>query len=239
MSLLKRRRSPEMPPMGHQKLTVLCCVLSAAQLSLGSNVALNGIAASKDYSCGVTTAGVLDCWGMQVPGREVSRVADYLNKTYGVNTSEVVWSMVSSAEGYSCGLTSTGLLGCWGQEDSEALVLPAGKTWASVSAGPDHACGVTTVGEGLCWGENSLGQCNVPIGRVWSMIAAGYVHSCGVTTDGNALCWDSTQQHSDAVQAGAVTVPVAPATRQPYVWAGVSAGYQDRCAVLTAIATQV
>ena len=73
---------------------------------------------------------------------------------------------------YSCGVTTTKVAYCWGENDRGQLgngtttlqLVPtkvAGSLlFAGVSAGPlgNHTCGITTGNKLYCWGDNAFGQ---------------------------------------------------------------------------------
>ena len=100
------------------------------------------------------------------------------------------WALVSAAESYSCGVTTSGAAHCWGGVVSVSAAVPNGKTWSQISSGSNHACGVTSTDEGVCWGGNDSGQVSsMPTGKQWIKISAGTSYSCGIAVGGNASCW--------------------------------------------------
>ena len=124
-------------------------------------------------------------------------------------------SMVTTGDGHSCALTTSGGVKCWGRNNygqlgngsttnSPTPVDVTGLTSgvASISAGASHTCAVTTAGGLKCWGRNLNGQLGnasiansstpVDVAGLASGVAtvsAGGTYTCAVTTAGGAKCW--------------------------------------------------
>jgi alpha-tubulin suppressor-like RCC1 family protein len=129
------------------------------------------------------------------------------------------FTMVSSGEWHSCGLTSDGTAWCWGRNVEGQLGAPSAESCAGVScamaavevtgglhfrsieAGNGHTCAVTLGGEAFCWGLNSWGQLGdgtrtgtvAPVraapGLTFSSVSLDHLQTCGVTTSGDVYCW--------------------------------------------------
>jgi alpha-tubulin suppressor-like RCC1 family protein len=127
---------------------------------------------------------------------------------------------------------------------------PTPPTFRSVSAGYLHTCAVTTTGATFCWGEDRMGALGngqrdtnslypVQVGGGLSFVAvsAGGVdsgHTCAVTPGGDGYCWGNAMfgRLGDGINGvGAALAPraVAGALR----FAGLSAGYDSTCGLLT------
>ena len=68
---------------------------------------------------------------------------------------------VSAGERYTCGVTSSGEVQCWGYNEEGQSSPPEG-SFERVSAGFNHTCGVTDSGSVECWGRNEYGQSTPP-----------------------------------------------------------------------------
>jgi alpha-tubulin suppressor-like RCC1 family protein len=203
------------------------------------------------YTCALTTAGGVKCWGADGnAGSPHTTPTDVSGLTSGV-------AAVSAGYGHTCALTAAGGVKCWGANtygqlgngtiaDSSAPVDVTGLTSgvAAVSAGVYHTCAVTTAGGVKCWGRNSFGQLGngtttnnstpVDVSGLASGVAAvsaGDFHTCALTTAGGVKCWGnngsgrlgngSTTSNSTPVDVTGLTSGVA----------GVSAGGQHTCAL--------
>jgi hypothetical protein len=135
------------------------------------------VAAGRDHTCAVTTAGGLKCWGWNNYGQ----LGD------GTNTGPEL------CNGYPCSRTPVDVVG-----------LTSGV--AAVAAGGFHTCALTTAGGLKCWGWNNFGQLGdgtntdrwTPVDVVGltsgvATVAAGggatEAHTCAVTTAGGLKCW--------------------------------------------------
>jgi alpha-tubulin suppressor-like RCC1 family protein len=122
--------------------------------------------------CAVTSAGAALCWGdntneelgnAQVTGFFSATPVQVQGLSSGV-------ANISLGAGYTCAVTTTGGVLCWGgppdgtlnHPDPEAVKDPAGNApltgVAAIAAGYSHACALTTSGTELCWGDNGAGE---------------------------------------------------------------------------------
>lgn len=177
-------------------------------------------------TCGITTAGILKCWGVNNKGQ----VGDGTNDTRyspviidaGVTYKEISISastQTSSRDSHACGITTAGVLKCWGNNASYRLgdgtttnknkpvVIDSGVTYSKVSVGHASSCAITATGELKCWGLNNSGQLGdgtattrtlpkvIDAGTTYSAVATsegyntGKAHTCGITTAGVLKCW--------------------------------------------------
>jgi alpha-tubulin suppressor-like RCC1 family protein len=134
----------------------------------------------------------------------------------GVTLNE--YEAVVVGDDFSCALTKSGLVECWGlasqsqlgrQEISKSLApgfVFDLKDVMQISAGGRHACAILTNKTLKCWGDNSFGQVGdgrllvKPIEERWfptfahdnfntSMISLGQSHSCSLSEAGEVKCW--------------------------------------------------
>ena len=160
-------------------------ITPAAVVGLSSGVA--SLVAGDNISCVLTTAGGVECWGLDV-SREVEGVdagADAGTTCVGGNLCDTSPAAVpglssgvaSIAVGtdFVCALTTAGGVKCWGFNDDGELgngsttssrtpvdVTGLGSGVASISAGQHFACAVMTAGGVKCWGYDGDGELGSP-----------------------------------------------------------------------------
>ena len=160
---------------------------------------------------------------------------------------------------FSCGVTSTGGVKCWGSNTVGQLgdASDAGRTIpgdvpgltgvVSVVAGAGHACALNVNGGVKCWGGNSAGTLGdrstfdrpTPV-DVFGLtsgvkaIAAGVGHTCALTTAGGLKCWggNSKGQLGDRTSNNYSIQPIDVYGLTSGVLA-VAAGQEHTCAVVT------
>ena len=170
------------------------------------------------HTCAVTTAGGLKCWGADGNGQLGNDTA-LIQQPTPVDVQGFTSGVVSVTAGgaYTCAVTTSGGLKCWGWDgngqlgnDTALIQQPTpvdvqGLTSgvASVSAGSNHTCAVTTAGGLKCWGQDANGQLGndtaladkptpVDVQGLTSGVASvstGSNHTCAVTTAGGFKCW--------------------------------------------------
>jgi alpha-tubulin suppressor-like RCC1 family protein len=217
---------------------------------LGSGVAAVTAGKSQDYTCALTSAGGVKCWGNNDFGqlgdgttRERRTPVDVSGLTSGV--------VAVAAAGHTCALTSAGGVKCWGLNGEGELgdgttterhtpVDVSGLTSgvAAISAGAGHhTCALTRAGGVKCWGNNDFGQlgnacrnpCTTPVdvsGLTSGVVAvsAGGFYTCALTSAGGAKCWGAITGGHTPVDVPGLTSGVA----------AISAGGQHTCALTSA-----
>jgi len=114
---------------------------------------------------------------------------------------------------FTCGVTTSGVAYCWGNNGvgelgngtttntaTTPVAVSGGLSFATVSASGSYgdACGVTTSGAAYCWGLGALGNGSTTLSRTpvavsgglsFATVSVGLSSACGVTTSGVAYCW--------------------------------------------------
>lgn len=138
---------------------------------LESGVAAVSVGSS--HACAVTTGGAAKCWGSNAAGQLGNGST---STTPGGTPVSVVGlesgvASVSAGNVYTCAVTASGAVKCWGSNSYGQLgdgnttdkatpgdVFGLGSGVASVSAGMVHTCAMMTSGAAKCWGHNARGQ---------------------------------------------------------------------------------
>ena len=187
------------------------------------------ISAGYGHNCALTSSGVLSCWGVNGSG-ELGDGGTESNCPIGIafnaycsnipvnvmNLSSGV-KTISAGNGFTCALTSSGSVMCWGNNiwgelgdgttiNSDIPVNVSGLSSGviAVSAGlGGHVCALSSSGGLKCWGDNDSGQLgnvtNVVInplpvnvaglGSGVAAVSAGVWHTCALTKKGAVKCW--------------------------------------------------
>jgi alpha-tubulin suppressor-like RCC1 family protein len=215
---------------------------------------------SSGFSCAITTAGTVKCWGKN----DVGQLGDgtTANRNLPVDVLGVAnVQKIKLGSSHVCILTTGGAVQCWGSNtygqlgnssttSSSAAVDVTGLSSgvSDIQAGNTHTCALTTGGGVKCWGRNNYGQLGdsststrtSPVDTTGltsgvasiSAVSSGD-HGCAVTTTGAAKCWgyNAINQLGDGTASNR-TSPVNVVGLASDVVA-VSVGYAHSCAILT------
>ncbi len=194
-------------------------------LVTGLSSSISSISAGGSNTCAVTSSGGVKCWGNDGNGQLGDDEA-LVNKSVPVDvfglTSGI--SKVSVGNGFTCALTTSGSVKCWGRDaqgqlgnDAELAqraipvdVYGLTNNVASIDTGSSHACALLKSGGVLCWGNAASGQLGNGAAGVnkstpdavsglssgVKYLDVGGSHTCAVTTAGGVKCWglDSSGQ---------------------------------------------
>lgn len=212
-----------------------------------------------EHSCGLTSAGDIYCWGFPEWGQlGIDRTAFELTPQ-PVSGGPAAFMHISpggaSANGSTCGLSTTGRAYCWGYGLSgqlgsgsyEIRASPQALTanFASIDAGYSHACGSASTGQPYCWGWNAYGQLgdgttttrNTPVAVAASIpifgVSAGYYHSCGINLAFGVSCWgrDDNGQLGNGTGLGSSTTPTSVVAPALVTFVSVGTGIYHSCAL--------
>ena len=224
-------------------------------LGLASGVV--AIAAGNYYTCALTAAGGVKCWGSPYGyGGGTSNPPATLADVPGLERGVVA---IAAGDDYTCALTATGAVQCWGMNHHGQLgdgtklwrPTPAAVTGLSggvvaIAAGTEHTCALTAAGGMQCWGSNEYGELGIgtpnlsqplPVevnglgGPVKSIVVGGG-QTCAVMVSGSVQCWGSNNSGESGVNAAAnQPLPVdVPGLSGSAV--ALAAGRFDTCALL-------
>jgi len=147
-----------------------------------TGVTVTALAASNDFTCALTSAGQVRCWGHNYFGQLGNGATNLPDGDYTSPQPAVALGgtaiAVSAGYGHACAILSGGTVKCWGDDSSDELsgpintsadstaspvtaTLAGGALAAHISAGDFHTCVVTTAGRVQCWGSNGNGECGV------------------------------------------------------------------------------
>ena len=142
--------------------------------SIGGRLRFLSVSAGQDFTCGVTPANTVYCWGRNSAGALGNGTTTNSTTPVAVTLpTGVLFDSVSAGQDHACGLSTTGTVYCWGGNASgqlgtgnttpqtvPTLVSAPGVTFVSVSAAAQFTCALTTGTFATvdCWGLNFSGQ---------------------------------------------------------------------------------
>ena len=166
------------------------------------------------HACAVTSVGGVKCWGSNDFGESDWTKSDHRSllvpvDVHGLSSA----SAVAAGPGYTCALTQTGSVRCWGSGNpsthTQTLADVINTGIATLSVGQSHICVLTKNGGVKCWGGNQFGELGDPTATPGGFsgtpsvvpnltssvkaVSAGAEVTCAVNGDSGALCWGHNQ----------------------------------------------
>ncbi len=138
----------------------------------GLTSGVESVSGGGSFTCAVTTAGAVKCWGRNTSGQLGNGDVTRTDRSTPVQVSGLAGSVaeVSAGASHACALMDSGAVKCWGNNSfgqlgdgsistSDTPVdadLPEGAT--AIATGSFFTCALTTGGGVKCWGDNVFGQ---------------------------------------------------------------------------------
>ena len=189
-------------------------------VDFGSGRTVKNIAPGHWHTCALFEDATVSCWGKNdkyqlgygtgsdkwAPPTETVNVGSGL----GIDS-------VYAGEDYTCALTLTGQVYCWGTNErsqlggsttssssSTPLFVNVGGSVTQLVLGANNVCVIVSDGSTKCWGDNSSGQCgsgtsdseisspttvNLGTGRTAMKLVALRASMCAILDDRSVKCW--------------------------------------------------
>jgi alpha-tubulin suppressor-like RCC1 family protein len=167
----------------------------------------------KDFSCAVTHAGQVYCWGNNDHGQLGRKIGSH--KNYAPQLIKGLEDIVDIDGGSkaTCSVNENGDLFCWGSNEFGQMANDVPKNYEDpkkimgippvlrIAVGHNHVCALTKDQNVWCWGNNDFGQLGLG-SKIASAIpqkvpgldkivnvTTGVDHSCALNEKGEQFCW--------------------------------------------------
>jgi len=224
--------------------------LGTVSFSAFAYIVARALSTGYNFACALTESGDAFCWGLNCYGQLGNgSISTAISTTPMLVVGGLRFSSISAADGFACGLTSTGAAHCWGLNQlgqlgigsttgpqqcgsypcsTTPVAVVGGVTFKSISAGQNNVCGIVADGNAYCWGEldgatSRPTPARVTGGILFSSLSVGYRRVCGISTGGAVYCWSPVVLPSSA--------PVAVSTTEPF--ASIATAFAHICGIAT------
>jgi hypothetical protein len=159
-------------------------------------VPASGLVTSDGFSCVLTPAGGVECWGGNSKGELGNGTMTPSAMPVPVTgLASGVSALAANGGTTACAVLPGGHLKCWGSQPMSAIPVDvAGLTSgvASVSVGgEEYACALMSDTTVQCWGGG--GSAPMPVGVTSAMyVSANELCSCALLTNQKIMCWGMT-----------------------------------------------
>lgn len=166
------------------------------------------------YTCALTTAGAVFCWGTNGWGQLGNGTLNNSAVPVQVSLPSGQYRSLTAASDGTCALAEEGAAYCWGSNDVgkfgiedttlvQATPVPVsgGFAWHDLALGSDNACGIREGGQVYCWGgywpewlgidADTSTTFPLPVlgaPALDSVTLSGW-HQCGIGIDEVTYCW--------------------------------------------------
>lgn len=158
--------------------------------------AIQAIEAGGGFTCALTSAGGVKCWGRNTTGQLGNRTNTNSVLPVDVFGLESGVVQVSVGTSHACAVSDSGTVQCWGSnqdgqlgvgqgsDSNYPIAVPALSQVESISLGIYSGCAHLTTGGLNCWGDLSTELLTTGV----TSVSVGYEFSCVVLTSGPAQC---------------------------------------------------
>lgn len=218
----------------------------------------SSVALRFEHACAIGLDASLWCWGSNAEGNlgqdDGGRILGDAPRPIAVAAGRS-FAQVTSGQGHSCAIETSGALWCWGRNSDGELGLgpgqdgqiraprevTPGRSWRAVSAGQNFSCGIDAEGRLHCWGSNDNAELGLgdlsprdtptPLSpdTDWISLSVNTFHGCAIKADHSLYCWGRNVEGQ--LGLGDTDVRLSPA-RVPGAadWITVGAGRFFTCA---------
>lgn len=174
--------------------------LSTAPLAIRGGLKFTALSAGSLYTCGLTAAGAVYCWGWNLAGNLGDSTTTNRDTPTPLGQSGLVFKRIVASSANSiilttCGITTSNALYCWGWGGDGQLGNPSL---------PLANCDSASTSPGGC---SSLVPSPVSGGLQFATVSVGTTHTCGITISNAAYCW-GMNEHGQLGDGSTTASPV-------------------------------